>query len=255
VSSAESDELASRAARAADALRAAGDEETAAFVDELYANYERTRRRLVRLGFDLHDGPLQTLAANAADLRHFQAQLETAAATMPDGHKLVGRIDDLVARELVLAEEVRALIHGSEPDPSTTAQLSNVFAALVEDYDGFALQMSIDPSIDTLDLTDSQRIALSRVVHSALNNVAQHSGARTASVTVREFQGGIEAIVVDDGIGFDPARAERSERSIGLHAMHERVRLLDGELTVESRAGGPTTVRVTLPARPAGSSP
>ena len=89
----------------------------------------------------------------------------------------------------------------------------------------------------------------SRVVRSALDNVTQHSGARNAWVTVRSLDGTVEATVVDDGSGFDPRRSKRRDGSIGLTAMEERVRMLDGELTIDSQPGGPTTVRVALPPR------
>jgi len=239
--------LAQRATRAAEKLRAAGDPETAALIEELYESYERTRRKLVRLGYDLHDGPLQAIAAGAADLRHFQAQLGTFVAGEPNGPKLVDRVDDLVARALTLGDDVRELILGGE-DPATKVLFSSAFEALADAYDAFELHLSVDPAIDDLGLTDSQRIAIVRIVRSALDNVAQHSGAEHATVTLRPADGGIVAEVIDDGCGFDVDVASRSERSIGLVAMRERTQMLDGEFSIQSRPGGPTTVRAVLPA-------
>jgi signal transduction histidine kinase len=236
-----------RAKQRAGALREQGDHETAKLVTELADGYERIRRQLVRLGFDLHDGPLQALAATAADLRHFQSQLTSAIGHIVDGDKLVNRVDDLVARTLDLSEQLRQLIIGTVSDPATSARLSTVFASLTNAYGGFALHIDVEPAVDDLPLSDSQRIALARVVRSALDNVSQHSGARNAWVTVRSLDGTVEATVVDDGSGFDTRRSKRREGSIGLTAMEERVRMLDGELTIESRPGGPTTVRVALP--------
>jgi signal transduction histidine kinase len=56
---------------------------------------ESSERRVVRLGLDLHDGPIQELAALAADLRLFRAQLARVAADHEDRDVLLGRIDDL----------------------------------------------------------------------------------------------------------------------------------------------------------------
>ncbi len=221
------------------------DDRTADLLVELAEENERIRRELLRLGFDLHDGPLQAFAAAAADMRHFQSQLEERVGDLPEGHKLVGRVDDLVARVLEAADEVRQLIIGAENDPATTARMSTMFKSLEEAYDEVALQAAIDEGIDELTLSDSQRICLARVVRGALDNVLQHSGAQHAWLKVEVRSGGIAAEVTDDGAGFDPAQTRSS--SIGLIAMEERVRLLDGTLTIDSRPGGPTTVSVFLP--------
>jgi two-component system sensor histidine kinase DegS len=221
------------------------DDRSADLLVELAEENERVRRELLRLGFDLHDGPLQSFAAAAADLRHFQSQLEERVGALPDGHKLVGRIDDLVARVLAAADEVRQLIIGADNDPATTARMSTMFRNLEEAYDEVALQATIDAGIDELTLSDSQRICLARVVRGALDNVLQHSGAHHAWLKVERRDGGIAAEVTDDGAGFDPAQTRAS--SIGLVAMEERVRMLEGTLTIDSQPGGPTTVRVFLP--------
>jgi signal transduction histidine kinase len=234
-----------RAKERASALHEQGDHETATLVAELADDFERIRRQLARLGFDLHDGPLQALAETAADLRHFQSQLTSVVGQMIDGDKLVNRIDDLVARTLDLSEQLRQLIIGTASDPATAAQLSTVFAGLTNSYGGFALHIDVEPAVDDLPLSDSQRITLARVVRSALDNVTQHSGARNVWVTVRSLEGTVEAKVVDDGAGFDPRRKRRG--AIGLTAMEERVHMLDGELTIDTQPGGPTTVRVALP--------
>jgi signal transduction histidine kinase len=236
--------LHARARQQADGL-SDRDDRTAGLLIELAEENERIHRQLVRLGFDLHDGPLQSLAAAAADMRHFESQLEELAGALKDGDKLVARIDDLVARVLDVSDQVRQLIIGTDVDPATTSRLSTMFESLEEAYDSVALETTIDPAIDDLQLSDSQRIALARVVRGALDNVLQHSGARHAWLNVRHHDGGVAADVIDDGAGFDPAQARGT--SIGLAAMEERVRMLEGTLTIDSRPGGPTTVSVVLP--------
>jgi signal transduction histidine kinase len=53
--------------------------------------------------------------------------------------------------------------------------------------------------------------------------------------------------VTDDGIGFDARRLAGAATSIGLIGMRERTQLIGGELTLESRPGQGTHVRVTVP--------
>jgi two-component system, NarL family, sensor histidine kinase UhpB len=241
------DDLAERAASATARLRDAGDVDASEIIELLDRERTSLQRRLVRLGFDLHDGPLQALAASTADLRHFQHQLLEQLEGHPHADKLLGRVDDLVARDIALGEQIRALIMGADPDPTASATLSEALRMLAETFSGFDLQLDLDQSIDDLTLSDSQRITVLRVVRAALDNVGMHSGATSARVTVRTLPtGGVGAFVRDDGNGFDPGAARRPT-SIGLVAMRERVRLLGGRFTVESTVGGPTTVSVELP--------
>lgn len=202
-------------------------------------------RRLARIGFDLHDGPLQHIAVLAADLRLLRAQASSAPVAV-----IQGRIDDALALLESLQTDVRELAHSLEP----TTLLRRPFAELVRaetdqaEADGLALTVRLSGDLDTC--TASQRIALFRIVQEAVWNVRHHSGARRASVVVKAEPEVLLAEVVDHGRGFDVGRAEhegaRTGR-MGLAGMSERARLLGGTLEVTSRPGGPTTVRATIP--------
>src|SRR5262249_4834262 len=78
----------------------------------------------------------------------------------------------------------------------------------------------------------------------AVHNVARHARAR--SVGVRCWRDGRRFCleVRDDGKGFDPARPGRGT---GLHGLQARVQALGGNLCLESRPGGGTTVRLNVP--------
>jgi signal transduction histidine kinase len=89
-------------------------------------------------------------------------------------------------------------------------------------------------------------LCLFRVAQEALNNVARHSGARTAVVTLRQVDGGLLLAVRDDGVGFDAASVGR-RRSLGLASMRERVRLAAGTLDIESAPGRGTQVVAWVP--------
>jgi signal transduction histidine kinase len=87
---------------------------------------------------------------------------------------------------------------------------------------------------------------LFRVTQEALRNVARHAHAGSASVSLRQLDGGLQLAVTDAGYGFDP-RQQRQRPSLGLASMRERVRLLDGELDIESAPGQGTTVLAWVP--------
>jgi signal transduction histidine kinase len=90
-------------------------------------------------------------------------------------------------------------------------------------------------------------LCLYRVAQEALNNVARHAGARSASVALRQVDGGLRLAVIDDGAGFDPESAG-TRMSLGMASMRERVRLVNGTLDIESAPGRGTKIVAWVPA-------
>jgi signal transduction histidine kinase len=84
------------------------------------------------------------------------------------------------------------------------------------------------------------------VAQEALNNVARHSCAAAAAVSLRQMDGGLVLAVRDDGAGFNPAKPG-SGRHLGLASMGERVMLANGTLDIESAPGQGTSVVVWVP--------
>jgi signal transduction histidine kinase len=208
-------------------------------------------RLLVRLGFDLHDGPLQQVYALAQDVRLLREQMvDLVGSTHREA--VVGRFDDLDSQLAELHQDLRDLAHSLEPrsllQQPLPAAVERELAALNR-RTGISTSMVVEGSFDAL--TASQRIALLRVLQEALSNIRHHSGSSEVTVILREETSkGVCMEIRDDGRGFDPAAvvpAEDGESGIGLVGMRARLRLLGGRLEIESAPGGPTTVRATLP--------
>jgi two-component system sensor histidine kinase UhpB len=194
---------------------------------------EAERARLAR---DLHDEANQSLTGVLLRLRAIEhdapEQLrpelrETAeAATMA--------MDEL----LRLARELRPSAlddHGLE-------------AALRTQVDGFARQTGVDGvleiSPDLGELGPDEQTVVYRVVQEALNNIAQHAGARKVTVELRRADGRKMLRVSDDGSGFNDAAVDTP--GLGITGMRERARLAGGRLRVRSRPGAGTVVELTL---------
>lgn len=90
--------------------------------------------------------------------------------------------------------------------------------------------------------------ALFRIFQECLTNVARHAGARWVRAVLRRVGRRIVLEVLDDGRGISPAQAA-DPRSLGLMGMKERSRLVGGDFEISARAGGGTTVRVTVPVK------
>jgi signal transduction histidine kinase len=92
-------------------------------------------------------------------------------------------------------------------------------------------------------LSDEMRTCIYRVVQEALHNVARHSGAKCAVVTVRQEEGFLVLSVEDDGSGFDVSKM----RGLGMLGMEERVRQLGGQLEIRSSPGKGSVLTARLP--------
>jgi signal transduction histidine kinase len=202
-------------------------------------------RRLMRLGFDLHDGPLQEIVALAEELRTASSQI---SEVVPDDfrQRVHGRFNDVHARLGALDDSLRQIAHSIR---STTAVARPVGDAVeselraLENATGIEGQLKVEG--DLSDLSDSQKIVLFRVVQEALSNVRKHSGAAKVSVVLRSRRTFVDVDVTDNGCGFDPRELDTDR--LGLAGISERVRLLGGAVELETTAGVGTTVRATLP--------
>jgi signal transduction histidine kinase len=211
---------------------------------------ESSERRLVRLGFDLHDGPIQDLVALATDVRQAGAQL-AEHVDGPAREVVAGRLEDLTAQIVELDRTLREVAQSLEPARLFESSLQDVLQREVESFQSRTqTQARLHLSGDMNSMTASQRIALYRIVQESLTNVREHSGANEVQIRVQGGIRGTEVQIEDDGRGFEVANTLISAAKrgrLGLVGMAERVRLLGGSFDVQSRPGGPTTVSLLLP--------
>jgi len=207
-------------------------------------------RRLTRLAFDLHDGPLQEIAVMAADLHAARSRMEE---TLPPlgREQVVGSFDDLLERLRELDCGLREVAHSLETHGVIHHPLAEVLGREVAAFErktGITVQLSVSGEVD--ELTDSQKIALLRVVQEGLTNIREHSDASLVTVTLDNVDSSTRLEIVDDGRGFDVeselvAAARRGR--LGLVGASERISLLGGVFTITSAPGGETRLVVSLP--------
>ena len=95
-------------------------------------------------------------------------------------------------------------------------------------------------------LPDEISLCLFRVLQEALQNAVKYSGVRTFLVSFGRTANEIELRVRDSGAGFDPEQVINGH-GLGLTSMHERLKLVDGRLAIESKLGLGTTLRAWVP--------
>ena len=113
--------------------------------------------------------------------------------------------------------------------------------------------MAFSPAAGLDSLDSDVALCLFRIVQEALANAVRHARARTICVSLLITAESVELTVVDDGVGF--AASERTKSGLGLRSIHERVRFLQGQVSVDSRPGEGTKVLVRIPIGAAQNEP
>jgi len=208
---------------------------------------EAERARIAR---DLHDDIGQRLALLSIGLEQLQ-QLSSNPAT-----ELHGSIDVLRRQAMGIAGDVQALSHELH---SSKLQLLGVVPAIRGFCSEISSRQKVDVEFSHQDVPGSVRpdiaLCLFRVLQEALQNAVRHSSAARFTVNLRGTPEAISLTVRDGGRGFDPESVSQTG-GLGLTSMRERLKLVAGELSIESQPAGGTTIvaRVPLPADPAASA-
>jgi len=199
-------------------------------------------RERVRIGFDLHDGPAQTMSAALLQVRMLE-DLEGEAL-----HNGLAELRVTIAAGL---EEIYELIERLGGRESQSDDLSSRVTALVESFrsrSDVGIGLSIEGEAGPL--SPSMQIAVARIVQEALSNVSRHSRATRVDVRLDLLPEEVRCEVSDNGRGFaldGEGASRRAREPFGLHSMSERARLLDGECIVYSSPGAGTRVVVRIP--------
>jgi two-component system sensor histidine kinase UhpB len=198
------------------------------------AAQEEERARVAR---DLHDEVNQSLTG-------LLLRLEAAREAAPP--ELEPALADTKALAHQAMRELLDLARRLRPTALDDLGLAAAIAGLVERLGAGEIEAAIEIEGDFSDLGDDAQLVVYRVAQEALANAARHSGAEHVAVTLRHGPEEVELTVLDDGRGF---AFDEADRGLGIGGMRERALLVDGELTLESRPGAGTTVRLTIPAQ------
>jgi PAS domain S-box-containing protein len=200
---------------------------------------EQERRRLAA---EIHDGPVQHLAALDVTLETLRRHVDPNPR--PDG--VVERVQEGLQKTI---RELRRLMVELHPPALKERGLR---AALADHMEQLERASGIEPSLECelpARLPSDIETTLYRIAQEALANVTRHARATAVSVRVDAGDGCVQMDVRDDGVGFDPDRLQRnpSGEHFGLIGMRQRAEMVGGSWEVSSAPGAGTTVCVRLP--------
>jgi signal transduction histidine kinase len=229
-----------RSLRVSEATLEANRQELRGLTAQLLRVQEEERQRVSR---ELHDDVNQRLAMLTVDV-------ETLERRLPAGSDAVGRgLRSIQDRLAELSDDVRHLAYEYHPSILDDLGLAVALQRLVDE---FALRAGIRASFKhgngSAPLPQTVASCLYRVAQESLGNIVRHAKASHVEVVLSQEQGGVRLSVRDDGRGFSSDEPRERSHGLGLISMKERVRLVNGTLSIESQTGRGTRLEVWVPA-------
>jgi PAS domain S-box-containing protein len=199
---------------------------------------EQERTRIAR---ELHDDIGQRLAMLAMQLQELHLN---SPDLLPEVRSHTG---ELWKRTNEIATDIQSLSHELH---SSKLQYLGIAAAIRGFCREFSAQQNVEIDFQNHDLPSHLQpdtsLCLFRVLQEALHNSAKHSGVRHFEVRLWGTSGEIHLTVSDSGSGFDSVVASEA-RGLGLISMEERLKALNGTLSIESQPERGTTIRARIP--------
>jgi signal transduction histidine kinase len=204
---------------------------------EALALAERDRQLL---GYELHDGLVQSLTAAAMLLEGAGPQATFTSSEVQEN--FAGGVRLL--REAIA--ETRRMIRGLATVELDERGLVSALERLVEKFrTDQSLPVTFACHLKDVQLTSSAQHLLLRIAQESLYNVWKHARASEVQVRLAECDGKLELSIADNGIGFDPAQVPSGH--FGLEGIRARARVLGAELLFDTAPQHGTRIVVRLP--------
>lgn len=207
-------------------------------VRKLFTAQETERRRL---SYDIHDQFIQYLTGARLLVGSLQEKWASLKEEQVDG-RLAEIMNDLDG----LNREARAVVRRTRPPELDSLGLNGAILSLEEQYFPMKIHLDVGPPEEFQDLPWSATLALYRTAQEAVTNIKKHAGVAVAHLSLNRVGEEIVLSVADFGNGFD-INSMRDVAHFGLPNMAERIELVGGVFTADSKPGGPTLVQARVP--------
>lgn len=199
---------------------------------------EEERRSISR---DIHDVVGQSLAVIKLTLRAISKKVpDTEGEILSDIEGLAAHVEDTM-------KELSRITKNLSPSYVTEVGFPKALRLYIETFakkTGIQVHLSLP---ERFSLQDTQQdIHLFRIAQEALTNVVRHSGATRVDIHINIADGSIHFSIEDNGKGFDESQ-EKEMLGLGLIGIKERAAILGGKLSIKSKPGRKTILRIEVP--------
>ncbi len=206
---------------------------------------EAHEQERTRIGRELHDDIGQRLALLTIELEQHR---QDSPDLPTEVRKRFGEIQKQTAEIATDVQSMSHELHSSKLE----------YLGIVTAISGFCKEFSEQQKVEVVFAHDELprtlppeiSLCLFRMLQEALQNAVKHSGVRSFDVELRYASDAIDLTVGDSGSGFDVQEAMKTH-GLGLISMAERLKLVDGQLSIESQPQRGTTIHARVPLRKA----
>jgi PAS domain S-box-containing protein len=200
---------------------------------------EQERQRIAR---DLHDEMGQSLMALKMQLNSFKRRVKR-------GQEDWAEFDQAIDFVNVITDQTRKICQSLRPTALENLGLNGALRELLTEFQKHHGLKVMERFADLSGLLSNEaQITVYRLFQECLTNAVRHGKATSVTVSSQEGEGAVCFSCADNGAGFDLAKARSRRRpGMGLAAMEERVRLLQGSFEITSTKGRGTRIDITLP--------
>jgi signal transduction histidine kinase len=199
-----------------------------------------------RFARELHDGAVQSLIAVEMQVDVLRRQsINSPELVTPE----LGRIQGLLREEVLNLRELMQQMKSLDMD---ARKLPGFLTDTVERFQretGIAARLLLE--LQDFEMPQQVCREIARIVQEGLVNIRKHSQAKRVLVRLGSLNGKWNVVIEDDGRGF-PFSGKFSQEELnssgkGPAVIQERVRLIEGELTIESNPGHGSRLEITVP--------
>ena len=212
------------------------------YLNQITRAQEEERKRISR---ELHDDTAQALFAISRQMDNFIRD----NVGLSQQQRIA--LQDIRQRIGVTLQGIRRFSQDLRPSIIDDLGLLPAVQWLIKqkaEDSGIAISLSINGKEQRL--LPEMELILFRIIQEALNNIGKHAAATKAEVDLQFSDSQLAVAVKDNGKGFDLPEAVgdlSNSGKLGLVGMHERVSLLGGKLTIQSKPGQGTAVDLSIP--------
>ena len=222
-----------------------GKERYERLAQHILVSREEERKRVAR---ELHDETSQSLSGLALSL---QALVEIAQKHEDLDVAFKEQLQKAQSLAVQISNEVSRLIHELRPTLLDTLGLIPAIRRYAEDIlHPLGIDVTVECKGSAQPLPPEYEVGLFRVAQSTIGNIAKHSEAKKVLIDLEYGTGQLSMCIKDNGKGFDVSKltgVDAKGRGSGLFGMKERVKLMGGSCSVESKPGQGTAVVLQVP--------
>lgn len=209
-----------------------------ALASQLTLVEQRERQRIAE---ELHDYLAQLLVLGRMKLGQAKRDEMT-----PRSRNFIAESDDVLAQALTYT---RSLVAELSPPVLRESGLPKAIQWLAEQMTRRDMTIAVDCNIDYSSVNEDQSVLLFQSARELLINVSKHAGTPRASVSLWVKDKLLHLCVADDGVGFDSTDTSANGKGtkFGLFSIRERMKDLDGSMSIESAPGHGTKITLIVP--------